>query len=155
MLRPSPTDMHRHSGRIPIVKSREGDTNIAIVACIPCRQRKVKCDLGSVDNPHDPPCGRCRRESKQCYFASERRKRRKTGDPSASENGEDGLVEIRNGTRKRVRASVEHDDRPDEDKFDRPRTPGGSIGQNRPLRRPTSSKPVQYNEEDEKISDPT
>ena len=116
----------------------------------------MKCDLGSVDNPHDPPCGRCRRESKQCYFASERRKRRKTGDPAGEEiDGDVGLVEIRNGTRKRVRASVEQEDERDEDKVERPRTPGGSIGQHRPLRRPTSSKPVQYNEEDEKNSDPT
>ena len=32
--------------------------------CIPCRQRKVRCDMGSVEAPHDPPCLRCRRESK-------------------------------------------------------------------------------------------
>ncbi|PSR94215.1 hypothetical protein BD289DRAFT_338620, partial [Coniella lustricola] len=48
-------------------------------ACIPCRRRKVRCDLGSVDNPHDPPCVRCRRESKECYFSATRRKR-KTDD---------------------------------------------------------------------------
>jgi hypothetical protein len=34
-------------------------------ACIPCRRRKVKCDLGSVHNPSDPPCMRCRRESRE------------------------------------------------------------------------------------------
>ncbi|KAL7271788.1 zinc finger transcriptional activator [Rhizina undulata] len=45
-------------------------------ACIPCRQRKVRCDLGSVEAPHDPPCVRCRRESKECYFSATRRKSR-------------------------------------------------------------------------------
>lgn len=45
-------------------------------ACIPCRKRKVKCDLGSVDNPNAPPCVRCRRESKDCYFSVTRRKQR-------------------------------------------------------------------------------
>ena len=45
-------------------------------ACIPCRQRKVRCDLGSVEAPHSPPCVRCRRESKDCFFSATRRKTR-------------------------------------------------------------------------------
>ncbi|CEJ58767.1 Putative C6 transcription factor [Penicillium brasilianum] len=52
-------------------------------ACDPCRKRKVKCDLGSVDNPRPPPCVRCRRESKRCEFSATRRKRK------ASEAAED------------------------------------------------------------------
>ncbi len=36
----------------------------------------MRCDLGPVDNPHEPPCVRCRRESKECYFSATRRKRR-------------------------------------------------------------------------------
>ncbi|MCJ1401043.1 hypothetical protein MMC11_004255 [Xylographa trunciseda] len=43
---------------------------------IPCRRRKVRCDLGPVDNPHDPPCVRCRREKKDCFFTETRRKRK-------------------------------------------------------------------------------
>ena len=43
---------------------------------IPCRRRKVRCDLGSVDEPHDPPCVRCRREKKECFFTETRRKRK-------------------------------------------------------------------------------
>ncbi|KIV86996.1 hypothetical protein PV11_02569 [Exophiala sideris] len=39
-------------------------------ACVSCRQRKVRCDLGSVDRPHEPPCARCRREQKECYFGT-------------------------------------------------------------------------------------
>ncbi|CAK7221532.1 zinc finger transcriptional activator [Sporothrix curviconia] len=65
-------------------------------ACIPCRRRKVRCDLGSVDNPHDPPCVRCRRESKECYFSATRRKR-KTEDDAGIDS--DDYV-IRNGRRK-------------------------------------------------------
>ncbi|CAI4059236.1 Aro80p SKDI_04G6280 [Saccharomyces kudriavzevii IFO 1802] len=41
-------------------------------ACINCRSRKVKCDLGPVDNPHAPPCARCKRELKDCSFSSTR-----------------------------------------------------------------------------------
>ncbi|KAJ5120347.1 uncharacterized protein N7515_009735 [Penicillium bovifimosum] len=53
-------------------------------ACDPCRKRKVKCDLGSVDNPRPPPCVRCRRESKRCEFSATRRKR-KTSDIAGDE----------------------------------------------------------------------
>lgn len=66
-------------------------------ACIPCRRRKVRCDLGPVDNPSDPPCVRCRRESKECYFSATRRKRKT--DDVADPDAEDYV--IRNG-RKRL-----------------------------------------------------
>jgi hypothetical protein len=73
-------------------------------ACDPCRKRKVKCDLGSklacaittfgtdiatgVDNPHDPPCSRCRREHKDCVFSATRRKRKQSRDADdASDDG--------------------------------------------------------------------
>lgn len=42
-------------------------------ACLNCRTRKVRCDLGPVEAPHDPPCARCRRERKECVFAESRR----------------------------------------------------------------------------------
>ncbi|QSS57949.1 C6 transcription factor [Histoplasma capsulatum] len=48
----------------------------AYQACIPCRERRVRCDLGSVDSPHDGPCGRCRRERKICHFSATRGKRK-------------------------------------------------------------------------------
>ncbi|KAM0114438.1 zinc finger transcriptional activator [Aspergillus fumigatus] len=57
-------------------------------ACDPCRKRKVKCDLGSVDNPRPPPCVRCRRESKRCEFSATRRKRK----PSEIEDNVDGVL---------------------------------------------------------------
>ncbi|KAK9473137.1 uncharacterized protein V1510DRAFT_447973 [Dipodascopsis tothii] len=42
-------------------------------ACLHCRERKVKCDLGSLDNPSDPPCARCKREGRRCEFLPSRR----------------------------------------------------------------------------------
>lgn len=42
-------------------------------ACLSCRTRKVRCDLGPVDSPQDPPCARCKRERKECVFADSRR----------------------------------------------------------------------------------
>ncbi|CAJ2506821.1 Uu.00g080070.m01.CDS01 [Anthostomella pinea] len=65
-------------------------------ACIPCRRRKVRCDLGSVDNPHDPPCVRCRRESKECFFSATRRKRKNDDD---DQDPEDEYI-IRNGRKR-------------------------------------------------------
>lgn len=43
-------------------------------ACEPCRERKVKCDLGDVDNPRSGPCAKCARESKPCWFRETRKK---------------------------------------------------------------------------------
>ncbi|RCK55878.1 Transcriptional activator ARO80 [Candida viswanathii] len=42
-------------------------------ACLNCRLRKVKCDLGPVDSPHDGKCARCLRERKDCVFVESKR----------------------------------------------------------------------------------
>ncbi|KAK5264967.1 zinc finger transcriptional activator [Exophiala xenobiotica] len=47
-------------------------------ACQRCRERKVKCDLGSVDAPTDPPCKRCQRERLHCEFAPTRKKQKRS-----------------------------------------------------------------------------
>ncbi|GAB1320317.1 zinc finger transcriptional activator [Madurella fahalii] len=105
-------------------------------ACIPCRRRKVRCDLGSVDDPHDPPCVRCRRESKECYFSATRRKR-KIDDGSLDGDADHDDYILRNG-RKQMRGT----DSPAASTLDRrlysdvPLTPGGSQGRPQPLRRP-------------------
>lgn len=131
-------------------------------ACIPCRRRKVRCDLGPVDNPHDPPCVRCRRESKECFFSATRRKRKTDGSGDFEEIDD---YEIRNG-RKRVRA----DDGTPEARpaplqingangstyVSQPLTPGGSIGRYEPLRRPTTATNPSHNEEEDfKLSNAT
>lgn len=110
-------------------------------ACIPCRRRKVRCDLGSVDNPNDPPCVRCRRESKECFFSATRRKR-KTEDGEGSD-GDD--YTMRNG---RKRALPEDDTPPQIDRrlySEVPLTPGGSHGRSQPLRRPGEDDPTVGN----------
>jgi hypothetical protein len=114
-------------------------------ACIPCRRRKVRCDLGSVDDPHDPPCVRCRRESKECYFSATRRKR-KADDESVDDPEQDDYI-LRNG-RKQARG----EDSPVPPTIDRrmfsevPLTPGGSHGRSQPLRRPgDATKSVRSN----------
>lgn len=126
-------------------------------ACIPCRKRKVRCDLGSVDNPHDPPCTRCRRESKECYFSATRRKKKNAGDTDVlSETGDEPVYQIQAG-RKRLRtsSSLEHDAYKVEEGDDVPRTPGGSIGQAQPLRRPAGQKQVHYDQEDHQKAEQT
>ncbi|TVY38422.1 Transcriptional activator, partial [Lachnellula subtilissima] len=135
-------------------------------ACIPCRRRKVKCDLGSVDNPGDPPCVRCRRESKECFFSATRRKR-KNEDGDGGEDSLDGYEYnddyiTRNG-RKMAQASppppppasVRQSSMgvppsrsapwPDNSPVMQgpPLTPGGSIGRSQPLRRPTQAQREQ------------
>ncbi|RYO78173.1 hypothetical protein DL762_008831 [Monosporascus cannonballus] len=100
-------------------------------ACIPCRRRKVRCDLGSVDNPHDPPCVRCRRESKECFFSATRRKRK-------NEDGEEQEHEylIRN-SRKRLYLEDTPPLTVEKIYSSVPLTPGGSTGRNQPLKRPS------------------
>jgi hypothetical protein len=110
-------------------------------ACIPCRRRKVRCDLGSVDNPHDPPCVRCRRESKECFFSATRRKR-KTEDGGEGSEGELDEYIIRNG-RKRLHASGSPPVMRDPRVFSEvPLTPGGSAGRKEPLRRPDGTRSI-------------
>lgn len=60
------------SARSRHVASREYQR--AYKACISCRQRKAKCELGvDADGlPLGPPCSRCRREQKQCVFSEKR-----------------------------------------------------------------------------------
>ncbi|KAF2965045.1 hypothetical protein GQX73_g8528 [Xylaria multiplex] len=103
-------------------------------ACIPCRRRKVRCDLGSVDNPHDPPCMRCRRESKECFFSATRRKRK--NDDDADEYQDEYI--IRNGRKRHYlddTPPVAADDDERKPFNPVPLTPGGSAGRNQPLRR--------------------
>lgn len=71
-------------------------------------------------------------------------------------DGDDGVYEIKSG-KKRLRASVAPEDEAvyDEDEFEQPRTPGGSVGRLQPLRRPQPQKSVQYGEDEQKASDQT
>ncbi|KAI1393262.1 uncharacterized protein F4822DRAFT_423730 [Hypoxylon trugodes] len=105
-------------------------------ACIPCRRRKVRCDLGSVDDPHEPPCVRCRRESKECFFSATRRKRRNEDDDV--DDQEDDY------TTRNARKRPHTDDTPpyvDRKPFSSvPLTPGGSTGRTQPLRRPKTER---------------
>ncbi|KAF7506937.1 hypothetical protein GJ744_011068 [Endocarpon pusillum] len=55
----------------PIKGTRPKDKEFqrAYKACIACRRRKARCDLGINSSP---PCARCRREHRECVFSSER-----------------------------------------------------------------------------------
>ena len=53
-------------------------------ACNLCREKRVRCQLGSVDAPHKPPCARCRRESKECVFSTTRKRRTKRSTEKAA-----------------------------------------------------------------------
>lgn len=130
-------------------------------ACIPCRRRKVKCDLGSVDNPNDPPCVRCRRECKECYFSAIRRKRkvaeegRKKSSNQYNDNGDYDLHNKRRATNTpnsplyldqngsigdsqsvtSIKSIIHASFIPGP-----PLTPGGSIGCSHPLSRPNQNR---------------
>ncbi|KAL6709080.1 zinc finger transcriptional activator [Coniothyrium glycines] len=126
-------------------------------ACIPCRRRKVRCDLGPVDNPHDPPCVRCRRESKECFFSATRRKRRADGDDDYDEVDD---YELRNGRKRQRSDDVRLPDVPSSNAayISQPLTPGGSVGRYEPLRRPTTAPaqpPEPENEQDRKVNNET
>lgn len=130
-------------------------------ACIPCRRRKVRCDLGPVDSPFDPPCVRCRRESKECFFSATRRKRKPDGDDDPEEADD---YEVRNG-RKRQRSDDVRVPEPinittanTAAYISQPLTPGGSVGRYEPLRRPNTSAgrlPPPGDEDDQKVNNET
>lgn len=106
-------------------------------ACIPCRRRKVRCDLGSVDNPHDPPCVRCRRESKECFFSATRRKRKTDDGPDTDAYADEYI--IRNG-RKRLYTGAPSPT-PDRRQYsEAPLVPRGSHVRREPLRRPEGAR---------------
>jgi hypothetical protein len=44
-------------------------------ACLSCRKRKIRCDLGE---SNQPPCQRCRRESRDCNIPEERSSKSQT-----------------------------------------------------------------------------
>ncbi|KAI5478696.1 hypothetical protein MNV49_004723 [Pseudohyphozyma bogoriensis] len=47
----------------------------AYKACVGCKSKKLKCDLGDTENPSDPPCARCRRANKECVFVESKYER--------------------------------------------------------------------------------
>lgn len=64
----------------------------AYKACLSCRQKKAKCDIGAA-----PPCARCRREQRRCVFSEKRSWARKarTGTNVAHHASRDpGLISI-------------------------------------------------------------
>lgn len=95
----------------------------------------MRCDLGSVDDPHDPPCVRCRRESKECFFSATRRKRKNEDDVEEPED---------DYTLRNARKRPHSDDTPplvDRKSYSSvPLTPGGSNGRTQPLRRPDADR---------------
>ena len=122
-------------------------------ACVACRNRKVKCDLGPVDDPRDPPCLRCRREAKECFFSSTRRKRRITQE-NDEESKSDADLDDKQNTKKKIRSTYSQFGGPSrfsaESRMYAPITPGGNIGQARPLKRPTiapNAGPYEIEEE--------
>ena len=49
-----------------------------------------------MDNPHDPPCVRCRREKKDCFFSETRRKRKADDDGGRAADDLDEEYVVRN-----------------------------------------------------------
>ncbi|KAM0754657.1 hypothetical protein T439DRAFT_118591 [Meredithblackwellia eburnea MCA 4105] len=73
----------------PVQKARR-----AFKACAHCRSRKAKCDLGDLNNPHDPPCTRCRREGVLCEFLPSRRGGRVPFNSQKKKEGSEGPTDV-------------------------------------------------------------
>ena len=54
-----------------------------------------------MDEPHEPPCVRCRRESKHCHFTSTRRKRKAEGEESEPGDHDSALDEYTANNRRK------------------------------------------------------
>lgn len=98
-----------------------------LTACMACRDRKVKCNLGHPDNP-EPPCARCKRESKHCYFSNTRRKNFKNAESSVVEEEARPVKRQKTGNLPSTLPDATGSVPP------RPRTPGGSESLAQPLR---------------------
>ncbi|OJD29400.1 fungal zn binuclear cluster domain containing protein [Diplodia corticola] len=151
MSNSTPSHSAQHDSASPPAKpgSQQGQHTRTYQACIPCRRRKVRCDLGPVDNPHDPPCVRCRRESKECFFSATRRKRKPQDGGEGFEDEEPADFEVHNG-RKRLREDSETPRRPSfvqQPPIPRPLTPGGSVGRLQPLRRPNANQQSSHDDQ--------
>ncbi|KAL3423194.1 Transcriptional activator ARO80 [Phlyctema vagabunda] len=121
--------------------------------------------MGSVDDPRDPPCVRCRRESKECYFSATRRKRKtddgrdesldghEFGDDYVTRNGRKNVhpsaSPVASGRQSSMGAPASARSTapyPDNTPLSGPPlTPGGSIGRREPLRRPNQASPEAHN----------
>ncbi|KAH9883870.1 hypothetical protein F4778DRAFT_774906 [Xylariomycetidae sp. FL2044] len=125
------------SQSVPSAATQPQHKRVYQACMVPCRRRKVRCDLGSVDNPNDPPCVRCRRESKECFFSATRRKRKNDDDPDE----EDPDEYITRNARKRHRLGDTPPLALDGRSYNSvPLTPGGVAVRNQPLRRPNSDR---------------
>lgn len=87
-------DGHKNFERSESPSSKKYKRNYR--ACLNCRVRKVKCDLGSVDNPREGKCARCLRERKDCVFVESKR---------------GGATNVINGRRKRSEGYNEYPNR--------------------------------------------
>jgi hypothetical protein len=86
-------------------------------ACLSCRKRKIRCDLGE---SNQPPCQRCRRESRDCNIPEERSWKSQTpggGQSSSIAQGISGYDPIRHSPSLLTAPSSAHppplDSRPD------------------------------------------
>lgn len=55
--------------------STKKDFQRSFKACDGCRTKKVKCELGDLAAPSEPPCARCKREMRPCLFTMSTRGR--------------------------------------------------------------------------------
>ncbi|TKY90052.1 hypothetical protein EX895_000050 [Sporisorium graminicola] len=55
--------------------SAKKDFQRSFKACDGCRTKKVKCELGDLAAPSEPPCARCKREMRPCVFTMSTRGR--------------------------------------------------------------------------------
>ncbi|KAL5480780.1 hypothetical protein ACEPAI_9720 [Sanghuangporus weigelae] len=93
---------------VDLAPSAEQSRRRAYKACLHCRSRKAKCDLGDIDAPGQPPCARCKRERRECVFAPSYRGgkiiRRNTDPPADLDKGK--VPDARSCTRKNEHKSV-------------------------------------------------
>lgn len=103
-------------------------------ACMPCRSRKVKCDLGNPDAPNAPPCARCRREGKECVFSGPRASTKRKQE-LAAESGSQAGNEGAGAGRSRSSSEGEEDERS--------ASPGGTPGTGVKRKRGNNTYPIR------------
>ncbi|KAE8441359.1 hypothetical protein EG329_005462 [Mollisiaceae sp. DMI_Dod_QoI] len=63
-------------------------------ACLRCRQRKAKCNLGVLGQPGAPPCQSCARDEVECVLVNSRRGGKRVRKSASVSNDPQGLLPV-------------------------------------------------------------
>ncbi|KAL2062119.1 hypothetical protein VTL71DRAFT_6385 [Oculimacula yallundae] len=99
-----PGDIGAEAGQYPTASDRmeKGSTPMPVKrisrACLRCRQRKSKCNLGSAGQPGKPPCESCVRDQAECVLATSKRGGKRVRRSAATQSSSSKPLPVANSS---------------------------------------------------------